>query len=504
MVLFIIAALASVIGVGIGVYWCVDYVKKLVPTIAFKKLLTRLMILVGGTSIMMVTMFCSIYLWAKISPKPHEMVCTIIGGLLFSVTALICLYSFILHYYVKPTNKEIKLDKILFIILMVLFPLMFVFIFLLSEGFANYLVYPLPNGINFTQGFVTPTKGSANITFYALCILSGAVYVYLLCDHKFYIQYGKHGVLESTFFVAFPAGIIGARIFYVIGQFSSEFLPRFQDGEWWSIFAIWEGGLTILGGAITGIAVGVAWFMWRNKGYNIFYCIDIIVPTILIAQAVGRWGNYFNCEVHGVLTDVEYWKWLPTVIWKNMTYSSVNGFAPTGKMYVPLFLIEGIVNFLGYFVLAHLFGHPLRKYTEYGDLAFGYIIWYGLTRVFMEPLRDTAFNMGADGYWSWVWSMMFVLVGSLAIAGNHLIRYLINKKEALYSKKLYLISVIAFGVVGLILLITGAILMTTNPFVLSIAFNGFNIGLILLVLGVATLSMEMHLLPKYMRKVRHA
>ena len=154
------------------------------------------------------------------------------------------------------------------------------------------------------------------------------------------------------------------------------------------MFAIWEGGLTILGGAITGIVVGVAWFLWRNKGYNIWLAIDIIVPTILVAQAVGRWGNFFNCEVHGIAMSSEYWKWLPKFILFNSQYSSVSGFAEAGQIYVPLFFIEFVANLLGYFVLAHLFGVKLRKYTQLGDLAFGYVMWYGMTRVLMEPLRD--------------------------------------------------------------------------------------------------------------------
>ena len=94
---------------------------------------------------------------------------------------------------------------------------------------------------------------------------------------------------------------------------------------WYKGFMIWEGGLTILGGAIMGIAVGVAWFMWRNKGYSIWIAVDLIVPTILLAQAIGRWGNFFNCEVHGVEMSEQAWSWLPTFIFKNIHFGLGNG-----------------------------------------------------------------------------------------------------------------------------------------------------------------------------------
>ena len=139
---------------------------------------------------------------------------------------------------------------------MVAFPVMFLFIFLLSNGFADYLnkTLPLVNGLSFTEGWVRPGYGKTNIAFYALCIISGAVYTYLYSDHKMYIEYGKHGILESTFLVAFPAGIIGARLFYVLGMWD-EF-----KGDFIKMINMTDGGLTVLGGAITGIVVGVGLF----------------------------------------------------------------------------------------------------------------------------------------------------------------------------------------------------------------------------------------------------
>ena len=281
--------------------------------------------------------------------------------------------------------------------------------------------------------------------------------------------------------VAFPAGIIGARLFYVIGNWGKEFAGE----PWYKCFMIWEGGLTILGGALMGIVVGVAWFMWRNKGYSIWLAVDIIVPTILIAQAVGRWGNFFNCEVYGTLQPVKNWFWLPTFIKNNAMYNTNGGVDSIDMIHVPLFFIECLTNFFGYFVIAHVFGKALRKYTELGDLAFGYIIWYGLTRVFMEPLRDPEFNMGNDGYWSWIWSLAFVIGGALAIGINHFVRYLKSNNQA--NKLVHIIGTASVGVVGLALLGVGIGLMSTSTFSKTLALNQFNWGLIVLALGISLL-----------------
>ena len=485
MVLFIVSALIAVIALGVSIKIAADFIKNVIPPVPFKKVMQRLLILSGVFAIGFTVMMGSIYLWAKIHPQPYELATSIIGSLLVSTLGYISLFSFLFHYYGKGKDKGIteNIDKWMFRTLMAAFPLFIISIFILTEGYAYYCHYPLVNGISFTKGFVTPASGgSPNLALYALCILSGAIYVYFLCDHKFYLQYGKHGILESTFIVAFPAGIIGARLFYVIGNWNVEFAGR----EWWSVFAIWEGGLTILGGAITGIVVGVAWFLWRNKGYNIWLAVDIIVPTILIAQAVGRWGNFFNCEVHGVLMSGEYWKWLPRFIYFNSEYSSVSGYAPAGQIYVPLFFIECISNLLGYFVLAHLFGVRLRKYTQLGDLAFGYVMWYGMTRVIMEPLRDTAFNMGDDGYWSWIWSLVFVIGGALAIAINHLIRFLISKKNVT-NKLPYIIGTGVVGVISIGGIVAAILMMVNSSFAIKLALNQFNNGLIVLALAISLL-----------------
>ena len=89
----------------------------------------------------------------------------------------------------------------------------------------------------------------------------------------------------------------------------------------------------------------------------------------------------------------------------------------------------------------------------------------------MEPLRSAEYQMGEEGYWSWVWSMIFVFVGTLLIVGNHLVRNFLRKKKGTYK------VVIAISVV----------LLTSNKFEIKVTYNGFNVGLMILVLGVSVL-----------------
>ena len=484
MVLFIVSAVLAVFALGFGLYLTIQFLRNRIPPIPFNKLIKRIFVAIGVFTLSFATMMISIYLWAGIKPKAYELTAAIVGGLLVGFLGSVSLFSFLFHYYGGKEEKGIseQFDKWMFKALMAAFPLFLISIFFLTDGFAAYVKYPLANGINFTKGFVSPADAEGtNIAFYALCILSGAIYVYFLCDHKFYLEYGKHGILESTFLVAFPAGIIGARIFYVIGNWNVEF----ANEVWYKCFMIWEGGLTILGGALMGIVVGVAWFMWRNKGYNIWLAVDIIVPTILIAQAVGRWGNFFNIEVYGKLSSIDNWWWLPRFIVNNMRFDNSGTVLADDMIHVPLFFIECITNLLGYFIIAHVFGRALRKYTELGDLAFGYIIWYGLTRLFMEPLRDAEFNMGNNGYWSWIWSLAFVIGGSLAIGVNHLVRYLKNKKER--NQLAHIIETICVGVVSLTLIVVGIVMMSSSSFSKELVLNKFNWGLIVLALGISVL-----------------
>ena len=490
MVLFYVVAVAIF---AFATYKTMQLVKHPQPkTIDYVTEVKRTIFLILAIGVASVLGFIFMASYNEFPMKVYEWIALGFGSFLFGACLSSGVLAFMLHYYAKELPEKLK--KILFYSILGSAFLLIIGLILLTNGVADYITYPIVNGISFTHGFVRPGSGySPNVAFYALCIISGAALVYFICDHRYYKEYGEHGILESTFFVAFPAGVIGARIGYVIGEWNhgaNSFAYRVTHGQWWAPLAIWEGGLTIISGALIGIIVGVAWFIWRNKKYSIWLAVDIIVPTILVAQAVGRWGNFFNCEVHGLEVSGEGWKWLPKIIFNNMRFSESSGWAAEGNIYVPLFFIESISNLTGYFIIRFLIGKGLRKYLELGDLALLYIAWYGLTRVIMEPLRSTAYNMGNDGYWSWIWSYVFVVGATLLIVINHIVRFIISEKKGTSvtiknSLKGGIITASSLLVVSLGFIIPAIILMSKGTPSTTIMFNDFNNGLILLVIGLS-------------------
>ena len=149
---------------------------------------------------------------------------------------------------------------------------------------------------------------------------------------------------------------------------------------------------------------------------------------------------------------------------------------------------------IGYFFITKVVGKGLKRYLEGGDLAFLYIGWYGLTRVIMEPLRHPAYNMGTDGYWSWFWSFVFVLVAAVCIAGNHIIRFIIAQKKKTYvlqkdSTKIGVISSLTLLVPTILLVILGAIYMAKGTPAAKIQFSDYNNGLIMLMIGLSTFAL---------------
>lgn len=348
----------------------------------------------------------------------------ILGFLMFSLFSCYLYFIAALKLYKPEALKPIKMKYSIYILLL---SLVTIFSFLLSlEGIANYFKYPLPNGIliNFEGIHLVTYKDEIDgfkIPFYGMCILGGALLCYYMCDYKFFKHYGKHGMLDSTFFVAFPAGLVGARLWYC---FVLE--PEYYLANPEKVFEVWRGGLAIMGGALLGIIVGVCWVIFVKKEINIFYAVDAIVPTILLAQAIGRWGNFFNHEVYGLAVNSNAWSFLPTFIQKHMSVSFMFNQAVGDQIYVPLYLIESTTNIIGFFVITFLIGRGLKKYLKPLDLGSCYLVWYGLTRAIMEPLRTSEFEYNQ----SWKTAFIFIALGLGIIIVNHIIRHFISKRKA--------------------------------------------------------------------------
>ena len=205
--------------------------------------------------------------------------------------------------------------------------------------------------------------GPLNIHMYGLIIACG-LFLAAFYGMRRAKQFGvtEDHVLDGVLWVT-PFAFVCARAYYCI--FSWEL---YADNPI-SVFYIWEGGIAIYGGVL-GAVVGIIAFC-KIKKISLGATLDLVLLGFLIGQSIGRWGNFFNREAFGSATD----SWLrmglldPTV----------------GVVFYhhPTFLYESLWNALGFVIL-----HFLSKRREYdGQIALGYVVWYGLGRTFIEGLR---------------------------------------------------------------------------------------------------------------------
>lgn len=269
--------------------------------------------------------------------------------------------------------------------------------------------------------------GLGGITWYAMGYLIGAFLALALASYRAYKDGYPKDFFINLFFFAFPMGIIGGRLWYVIASWH-EFAERP-----WEMFYIWQGGMAIQGGAIFGVLAGLGFVKVRRKGTPLLQAADWAVPTVLVAQMIGRWGNFINGEVFGNQVSVDAYGGLPAFIINQMGYQAGSSTPLADNlMYVPLFLIEGIMNVGGYFILTHLFEDVLGKWHEHGDGLFGYFVWYGLTRIILENVRYGAYNMHSTATStvsnSYIMAWVFFGVGLLAFILNQVLSKLYKKK----------------------------------------------------------------------------
>lgn len=297
----------------------------------------------------------------------------------------------------------------------------------------NYLASVLPTNII--------DIGGIKITFYAVFILLGALIALFISKHEYKKLGGNSSDLDGLFVVSLLAGIIGARIWFVIAEWS-----RFFEGEpWYKVFYVWEGGLAIQGGAIFGILVGVIYvhFVLKPKSKaSVLEITDCIVPTMLLAQAIGRIGNFFNREVYGKVFDysktifAKFPQWFINQMQIEMVSSSgdilyFEGITdPTTQMVHPLFLYEGLINILGFIVLFFILHKLMKKVLVPGVVCGSYFIWYGITRIVMEPWRHPKFIMGDnDGVMSSrIMAFAFLGIGGAIIIAS-IILYFVSKHK---------------------------------------------------------------------------
>ncbi|HEM6372575.1 TPA: prolipoprotein diacylglyceryl transferase [Streptococcus suis] len=232
--------------------------------------------------------------------------------------------------------------------------------------------------------------GPLEIRWYAICILIGLVLgVYLATKEAPRKKILQDDILDFIL-LAFPLSIIGARIYYVAFSWS-----EYKDNLL-SVFAIWNGGIAIYGGLITGAIV--LYFFTRHRFINTLDFLDVVAPSVMIAQAIGRWGNFFNQEAYGKAVDSL--NYLPSFIRDQMYID--------GAYRQPTFLFESLWNLLGFGLICILRRRP--GLLKQGEITAFYLIWYGFGRLLIEGLRTDSLMFLGIRVSQWL-SGILILVG---------------------------------------------------------------------------------------------
>ena len=220
--------------------------------------------------------------------------------------------------------------------------------------------------------------GGFELRWYSVLIATAVVIAYFLIlseSKRFKIQ--KEFMFNMMFWTLI-FGIIGARLYYVL--FNLDYYMN-NIGE---IIQVWNGGLAIHGGIIFG---GLTVIIYCKKYHvRIGKILDIIVPALLLGQAIGRWGNFFNSEAYGTIVTYEQlvnMKIIPQFVIDNMLIN--------GSYHLPMFYFESLWCLLGFFISMFL---RRRKYIKDGQLTAFYLMWYGVCRFFIEMFRTDALMLG--------------------------------------------------------------------------------------------------------------
>lgn len=243
--------------------------------------------------------------------------------------------------------------------------------------------------------------GNFHIYWYSVLIATGIIIgLYLLMKEASKQNISKDTIIDIAFYTIIW-GIIGARIYYVIFNIK----PYLSNPI--SILYVWEGGLAIYGGIIGGL-ITLA-YQTKKKNIALGKLTDMIVPSLILAQAIGRWGNFFNQEAHGGIVTLEFLKkiHIPNFIIKGMYIN--------GNYYHPTFFYESLWCLLGFILLIII--RRLLKNSKDGTLTFIYLIWYGIGRFFIEGLRTDSLYLGIFRI-SQIVSIVIIIIGIIGLIYN--------------------------------------------------------------------------------------
>ena len=253
--------------------------------------------------------------------------------------------------------------------------------------------------------------GSVSIYWYGIIIGLGVFLGLWLAIRESERRGLDKDVFVDLLIYAVPISIISARIYYVIFEWS------YYKDHLGDIVKIWNGGIAIHGALIGAVITTIVFAKAKNLSF--WKLADIAAPSIILGQAIGRWGNFINQEAYGGEVSRGFLEnlFLPDFI--------INQMYINGAYHHPTFLYESVWNFVGFAILIALRRVNLRQ----GELFLTYVIWYSIGRFFVEGLRTDSLMLFDTLRMAQVLSLVLILVGVVLI---------IVRRKLGYSEKKYL------------------------------------------------------------------
>ena len=219
--------------------------------------------------------------------------------------------------------------------------------------------------------------GPIQIYWYSIFIFIGMLVACFLIYKEAKKRGSDEDFLVNLTFNTIIIGIIGARLYYVLFN-----LSYYLDNPV-EIFQIWNGGLAIHGGIIAGLLFII--YYCKKHEVNLWKMLDIIVVGLIIAQAIGRWGNFFNSEAYGPITTAAHLKSL------GIPQFIIDGMYILGEYRQPTFFYESVWCLFGFLAMLIIRQY---KYLKIGQLTSFYLIWYGIIRFIIEAMRTDSLMLG--------------------------------------------------------------------------------------------------------------
>ncbi|MBD3949889.1 prolipoprotein diacylglyceryl transferase [Tuanshanicoccus lijuaniae] len=230
------------------------------------------------------------------------------------------------------------------------------------------------------------------VHWYGIIIGIGIVIAYTMIQREAKRKELDEEQMSDIVFWTIIIGFIGARLYYVLFRLDYYLMHPTQ------ILSIWQGGIAIYGGILAGLVT--LYYLAKRYHLSFITILDVVAPAVLTAQSIGRWGNFMNQEAYGYEVSRDFLEkiHLPKVIIEQMNIE--------GVYHHPTFLYESLWSALGVILLLWLRQKP--NLLKEGEVAAGYLLWYGLGRMVIEGMRTDSLYLGPLRISQWV-AVVFVI-----------------------------------------------------------------------------------------------